>query len=485
MTKTKEKEAPEAPSAAGEAASTSGSGAAAPGSGSAANAELVARVQAQLAALGTGAGASGSGSTAVVPGGGGGSGSGVRAAIAKQTKTKPKERYAFWETQPVVQFDGAGDAQEDGPIDKPKTVGDVRQEPYPLPDSFEWCEADVCDAAQVREVYELLSLNYVEDDDAMFRFNYSREFLQWALQPPGFRRDWHVGVRVKASRKLVAFISAIPATVVAAGKSLPMVEINFLCVHKKLRSKRLAPVMIKEITRRVNLCDIWQAAYTAGVVLPMPVAVCRYWHRSLNPKKLIEIGFSSLAPRMTMARTIKLYKLPPTPATAGLRPMRPSDSPAVAALLNSYLARFKVAQHFTADEVEHWLSPREMVVDCYVVEAPSSGSASTSGQITDVVSFYTLPSSVLGHPEHKELRAAYMFYTVPGSVPLPQLLQDAMVLAASKGYDVFNALDLMENQAVLKDLKFGVGDGTLQYYLYNWRVRGVPFGAPDVGLILL
>ena len=32
-----------------------------------------------------------------------------------------------------------------------------------------------------------------------------------------------------------------------------MVEINFLCVHKKLRSKRLAPVLIREITRRVNL----------------------------------------------------------------------------------------------------------------------------------------------------------------------------------------------------------------------------------------
>jgi hypothetical protein len=32
-----------------------------------------------------------------------------------------------------------------------------------------------------------------------------------------------------------------------------MVEINFLCVHKKLRDKRLAPLLIKEITRRVNL----------------------------------------------------------------------------------------------------------------------------------------------------------------------------------------------------------------------------------------
>jgi hypothetical protein len=158
-----------------------------------------------------------------------------------------------------------------------------------------------------------------------------------------------------------------------------------------------------------------------------------------------------------------------------------------------------------------------MVVDCYVVESPaaagpsgaaaapapgSSGAAAASssggggeggggsgssggGGITDVVSFYTLPSSVLGHPEHKELRAAYMFYTVARTVPLAQLMQDAMVLAVGKGYDVFNALDLLENETFLKALKFGVGDGTLQYYLYNWRVGGTPFAANETGLILL
>ena len=54
-----------------------------------------------------------------------------------------------------------------------------------------------------------------------------------------------------------------------------MVEINFLCVHKKLRSKRVAPVLIREITRRVNLRGIFQAVYTAGVVLPKPIAKCR------------------------------------------------------------------------------------------------------------------------------------------------------------------------------------------------------------------
>ena len=64
-----------------------------------------------------------------------------------------------------------------------------------------------------------------------------------------------------------------------------MVEINFLCVHKNLRSHRIAPVLIKEITRRVNITGrlkvkcytlgIFEAAYTAGVVVPTPVSEAR------------------------------------------------------------------------------------------------------------------------------------------------------------------------------------------------------------------
>ena len=54
---------------------------------------------------------------------------------------------------------------------------------------------------------------------------------------------------------------------------------------------------VQEITRRVNLRGIWQAAYTAGAVLPEPVGTAQYWHRSLDPKKLISIGFSCLAVR--------------------------------------------------------------------------------------------------------------------------------------------------------------------------------------------
>lgn len=41
------------------------------------------------------------------------------------------------------------------------------------------------DDKEAKQVYKLLYKNYVEDDDAMFRFDYSIDFLRWALTPPG------------------------------------------------------------------------------------------------------------------------------------------------------------------------------------------------------------------------------------------------------------------------------------------------------------
>lgn len=66
---------------------------------------------------------------------------------------------------------------------------------------------------QLKELYVLLNENYVEDDDNLFRFDYSPHFLHWALQPPGSLREWHCGVRTTKSNKMVGFISAVPAKI--------------------------------------------------------------------------------------------------------------------------------------------------------------------------------------------------------------------------------------------------------------------------------
>lgn len=131
--------------------------------------------------------------------------------------------YKFWKTQPVVKF-GEQLSGDDGPIEPSVPPEQVRQEPYQLPTNFVWSQIDMEDSEQKREVFELLSLHYVEDNDAAFRFKYSAEFLEWALTPPGYYKDWHIGVRGRPKNKLVRFISTIPLK---------------LCAHDKQRAQLL------------------------------------------------------------------------------------------------------------------------------------------------------------------------------------------------------------------------------------------------------
>jgi len=368
-------------------------------------------------------------------------------------------------------------ARSEGPILENKTPEEIRADPYNMPPGFEWSDVDMNDADQRLELYNLLTNNYVEDGDALFRFDYSENFLTWALTPPGYRTEYLLGVRATKTKKLIAFISAVPANIhVRSKESLDVVEVNYLCIHKKLRSKRLAPVLIKEITRRVNKAGVFQAVYTAGVVVPVPVGSCRYYHRSLNPKKLVRIGFSRIGPRMTMARMQKLYKVPST-TTHALIPMTSEHVDGVHTLLTTYLqSKFALFVNFTREEIAHWLLPREGVINTYVVEDRNNKT-----KVTDMVSFYHLPSTILGTDE--TLFAAYSYYNVATTTDLISLMKDALILANQTGSDVLNALNLMENKTFLEELKFGKGDGNLQYYVYNWSCASMK--SEDVGLVLL
>ena len=320
---------------------------------------------------------------------------------------KAPEDYKFWNTQPVPKFKepnllqttsgSNGESLPEGAILPDKVCkASVKPDPEPLLEGFEWCLVDLDNEAELKELYDLLYNHYVEDTDGSFRFNYSAKFLAWALKPPGYRKDWHIGVRTKATTeggkpgKLVAFIAGVPAKLRVRQATLNISEINFLTVHRKLRSKRLAPVLIKEVTRRCYQNDIYQALYTAGTLLPTPVTTARYFHRSLDWEHLYNTGFSHLPSGTTALRQKYKYRLESQTGIKGLRPMRESDVKPVKALLERYLARFSLRQEFEEGELEHWLcsAQSEGVVSSFVVEDPSSK------EITDFVSYYLLEVSV-------------------------------------------------------------------------------------------
>lgn len=385
--------------------------------------------------------------------------------------------HAFWDTQPMFLGEDDPDKKQEihAPLIPNKPKEELRQTPYNMPKGFEWCDIDITNDDERMQVYDLLNKNYVEDDQAMFRFDYSHEFLLWALTPPGYKKELHLGVR-SSKGNLVGFISAVPAVVRSYEKKFDSVEINFLCVHKKLRSKRLAPVLIKEITRRVNHTGVFQAVYTAGVELPGPVSCCRYYHRTLSPKKLCDIQFTRVPPRMTMARFQKLYKLPTETTISGLRSLEEKDCESACKLLKTHLDQFKLVIEFSVDDFKHWFLPRKGVIASYVI-------SNDDGEVTDLISYYHLNSTIVNHELHNKLNAAYSFYNVATTVELEDLMRNALILAKNENMDVFNALEQMKNKQFFSDLKFGMGDGNLQYYLYNWCCPTME--GKDVGIVLL
>lgn len=138
--------------------------------------------------------------------------------------------------------------------------------------------------------------------------------------------------------------------------------------------------------------------------------------------------------------------------------------------------RTQLCQVFSEEEVAHILLPKTGVINSYVLEG-------LDGKITDFCSFYHLPSSVIGNPLHNKLNAVYSYYNIANTISHEDLMKDLLIFAREEGADVFNALDVMDNGSVFENLKFGAGDGWLQYYVYNWKCPTME--ASSVGLVLL
>jgi glycylpeptide N-tetradecanoyltransferase len=315
--------------------------------------------------------------------------------------------------------------------------------------------ADLCD------LHLFLSENYGEDQGNSFRFNYQPEFLRWALLVPGHKPDWFLGI--KSGGSLIAFISAVPVTIRIYDVVKRAVVINFMCIHKDHRSRSLAPLLIKEISRRVHtFSGITQAIFTASINLPNYICKSRYWHRPLNVKKLMETGFLQFGCSMTIQRANKIYKI--YEQKTKLRRMIVDDVSTVYNLLTNYLKQFDLSFEFTKDDMQYMFLNN--MVRTYITD-------------TDMASFYVLSSTVLKHPKYTEVKAAYSFYNVAHAISYSDLISDLLFFAKNEGCDVFNTLDIMNNQNLDK---FREGNGHSYYYFFNWKC---PIINPEKNSIIL
>ena len=254
---------------------------------------------------------------------------------------KGKGGHTFWNTQPIMKLTKA--------IHKKGQIKQFKKEEIstvytPLPKGFHWADFDVKDDSQIDEICNFLSDFYVEDESGQFRLDYSKEKLKWACCTPGYIKDLHFCVRSEENDKIMATIVGIPKKVVINGETVKTAEVNFLAVHRSLRGKRLAQVMIIEMMRRKRLHGLMTAFYTAHHAQPTPFCTVGFYNRFLNPKKLIDIGYTVLPPKVKLQAFEHRFKLPEHKSiniVGDLRLMQKKDASAVLKLYNQSNAERK------------------------------------------------------------------------------------------------------------------------------------------------
>jgi len=348
------------------------------------------------------------------------------------------------------------------PIDVTTNSENIRQEPYNMPKGFEWSEIDVKNPEELDEVHNLLQINYVGDSN--FKIFYSKEFLTWAYTSPGHKKEYHLGVRSSKTKKLIGLITGFETKIRIYEKVVPALEINYLCVHKKLRDKRLAPVLIKEIRRRAYVNGIYQAAYTTIADLPGAIGRAKYYHRKLDMKVMYDMGWTDR--KMTLARATKKFRLPAETKTPGLRPMTSKDVPSAHKLLMNYLKKFDLTFQYSEEEFAHFFLPREKVIYCYVAVSEKSG------EVTDLCSFYLLPSKGINQ-KIDILEQAYSWYNVATSVDYGTLMKDALILANNLNMHTYCLMSVMENESIFDECKVEETTAFLNYRIFNWACPNV------------
>jgi len=331
----------------------------------------------------------------------------------------------------------------------------------------------------LRAAGKLLREHYVEMDN--FRFCLHDDFINWAIETPVCDPDLLLGI-AKASggesedsqRCLVGVAMAVPLWLhreeIAATCGKPnSAMLDFVCIAKKFRGRRLCPFLYTEIARRCHGRGIHHILCTSGDNLKFPVASSRY-HHLLNAEqlqKLVDVGFTS-QPRNIQRTKERLRIKPENVAPIPLRLMEESDVTALREAYNvSVTERYKLGLLFASDqEFSHALMPRRNIIETLVVDGT-----------TDFISFYTNETEILsGSRRGESIRQAYVYYSCCKNTPRKDLLLAAIYFILQKyqredehPIDTVNCLGgIMGNTvAMLEDAGFGPGTGILKYYQFN------------------
>jgi len=301
-----------------------------------------------------------------------------------------------------------------------------------LPDDFEWS------SHSLETIYDFLKENYVSDED--FKLRYTMETLKWAIDVPGHQ---NICINEKHTQKIIGLISLTPFTMKLNNKEVKSVQVNFLCVHKDYRNRKLVGYLVTEAKRISESKNRNQSIATIHNSIPGSILKASYWHRLIDVEKLVKVGFYQ-----TDRLKEKYFEVR---GNSQFRKMTPKDVPKVTQILKDYFKKFKIVPVVNETWVKHWLLPRDGVMYSYL-----------NDETSDFLSFYSIPYDKVGSTD--TVNQAYLFYMTGDN------FNDAFLIAQNAGFDVFNTLDVVHSEDLLKKHRFSKGTGYVNYHLFDWKL---------------
>ena len=310
----------------------------------------------------------------------------------------------------------------------------VRQEPYSLPQGFHWVTLSGGDPGEMAMFIVKCTFDNIDT------FDRARRFLDFIIIHPSTKPDWLFGIRT-TNGKLVGMVLANPICISIRGVSLTCIRCYILS-HPKYYGKRIWYVLIKELTRRGNLCNVNHLVLTLeNTSLLKPLTTTHIWRYSFN------LSTNS--------------QLPSSPRTPGWRRMTSEDVPSVLALINKWSSQFEIRQVFNSEEELFYkliLPAIPNFLFTYVVE-------NESNSITDIVTFRILDQTTMTF----DITAL-----VCTQSPVTQLITDALVCAKEKGAKVLQIRQHTIKPEVLLSASFQLEDECSYFSIYNYSCHEVP-----------
>ena len=317
-----------------------------------------------------------------------------------------------------------GEVADISPIES--LPGYVRQEPYSLPQGFQWVALSSSDAEEVVKFSDKQKLFPSFDT---FYFN---------IMHPKTKCGWQFGIRT-TDGKLVGIVLAYPVCM-RIGRVMVMCVVPTTMVHKKYHNKRMWYMLIKELQRRINLVNINHFIGIITSILFQPVTAINVWkYHFTHPTSA---------------------QLPNSPRTPGWRKMTSEDVPSALALVNKYSSQFEIRQVFTSEEEfsHHFLCPAvPNHVFTFVVD-------NESNRLTGIVRYFVIPG---------DKSTAHITTVISTHFPIRQLITDVMVCTRDNGSTSVTIPQLNLQSDFLSSLAFQQ-TYFVRYYIYNYKYPQIP-----------